>query len=130
VLQVGFGQAAVAGVAGVGHRDGLADGAFYPGAEPVGVGEAFGGLPSAGLGEGLVDAAGADGQLPATAGGGGALGLDRAGAAGGGVELDHEGLDVSGFSRRTTYRSPCGCFQPAPVMATTCPRVSGGGGGW
>ena len=48
VLKVGFGQAAVTGVAGIGDRDTLTDGAFHPGTEPVGPGETFGVLPGPG----------------------------------------------------------------------------------
>src|SRR5207248_6313229 len=93
--EVGLVQPSVAGTAGVGDRDGLPDGALDPGAKLVGVLELLGVLAGTGLRESVVDVAGADGQLPAAATGGGALGAHGAGPAGVGVELDHDGVGAA-----------------------------------
>src|SRR6266508_5231052 len=62
VLEVGLGQPAVAGVADAGDRDGLADGALDPGAEGVARLPGSGALRGAGGLEGVMEAAGADGE--------------------------------------------------------------------
>src|SRR6266545_6507143 len=73
VFEMGLGQALVAGVAGAGDGDGLMHGAFDAGADGVA------GLPGCGVLLGavglqrLVQRAGLEGELPAAAGGGGAL---------------------------------------------------------
>src|SRR5712675_200504 len=67
VFQTGLGQAEVAGVADAGDVGGLGDGALNPGP---------------GGGDGLVDRAGAEADLAAVAGCGGALAAGRAGPAG------------------------------------------------
>src|SRR6266568_7262442 len=81
VFQAGLGQAEVAGAADAGDVGGLGDGAFHPGADPVPALPGVAGLPGAGGGEGLVDLAGAEAELAAGAGRGGAPGAGRAGPA-------------------------------------------------
>src|SRR6266545_7281053 len=90
VLEVGLGQPAVAGVADAGDRDGLADGALDPGAEGVARLPGSGALRGAGGLEGVMEAAGADGELPPATLGGGAPGADRARPADRGGELHHD----------------------------------------
>jgi len=63
VFESGLGQAAVAGAAGPGHRDGLADGALDAGPDGV-AGLSIGGVLGGSGGElGVVDLAGRHGEL-------------------------------------------------------------------
>src|SRR4051794_40540950 len=68
VLQPGLGQAAIAGAARSGHRDGLGDGALDAGPGGVTGPPVGGGLLGAGGGLGLVDLAGAHSELAAVPG--------------------------------------------------------------
>ena len=88
VLEVGFGQAAAAGVTCAGGGDGLVHGGF--GAGPDGLaGLPVGAVLRAAGGElGLVELGWGHGELPSGALGGSALGTDRARHAGRGVERD------------------------------------------
>src|SRR6266511_4087242 len=95
VFQVNLLQAAIAGVSHVGDGDGLADGAFDPGAQHVLCLEGVGGLLGAGVVEGLLDLAGPQGELAAAAAGGGALVTDRAGLADLSGELHHDRLGAA-----------------------------------
>jgi hypothetical protein len=83
LLEVDFAQAAVAGVAGVADRDGLADGAFDAGAQGVGGLSGCGVLDGAGLALSGVYVMGVHGELAARCVGGGALLAHWAGSAGG-----------------------------------------------
>ena len=97
VFEPGFGQPAVAGAADPGDRDGLADGSLDPCSAGV-VGLPVRGVLGGPGGElGVVDLAWGHGELAAVlgVGGAGALVADRAGSAGGGRELDHDGVGAA-----------------------------------
>src|SRR5215475_3392148 len=82
VFQAGLGQSSVTGVSGVGDLDRLGDGGLDPGSSGVLALPAGGGLFGSGLVQGFLDRPGTYGELAAASGGGGALGLDRAGLTG------------------------------------------------